>query len=111
MSFAQTGDFYTPDCDPAPVPIPSGGHLEGETGYDCTSGGDCHLIVVAPTEHRIYEQWRADFTGGSYRGGCLAIWNTALVPPAAGRGEQCTSADAGGFPISAMLPPSERIIP
>src|SRR5258708_37974227 len=58
MSFAQTADFYSPDCDSAPVPVPPGGHLEGETGYNCTSNGDCHLIVIEPTEHRIYEQWR-----------------------------------------------------
>lgn len=103
MSFAQTGDFYSPDCDSAPVPIPPGGHLEGETGYDCTNDGDCHLIVIAPTEHRLYEQWRADFTGGTYNGGCLAIWDTSVAPPPSGRGDGCTSADAGGFPIAAML--------
>jgi hypothetical protein len=103
MPFTQTGDFYSPDCDSAPVPIPAGGHLEGETGYDCTNDGDCHLIVIAPTEHRLYEQWRADFTGGTYNGGCLSVWDTSVVPPADGRGEGCTSADAGGFPIAAML--------
>src|SRR4029077_5248382 len=32
MAFTQTGDFYDPDCDSAPVPIPAGGHIEGETG-------------------------------------------------------------------------------
>jgi len=31
------------------------------------------------------------------------VWDTAVTPPATGRGEQCSSADAGGFPISAML--------
>ena len=103
MTFNQTGDFYSPDCDPAPMPVPAGGHLEGETGYDCTQGGDCHLIVVRPMENRIYEQWRADFTGGVFNGGCLAIWDTSTAPPASGRGEGCTSADAGGFPISALL--------
>lgn len=103
MPFTQTGDFYSPDCDSAPVPVPAGGHLEGETGYDCTQDGDCHLIVIAPTEHRLYEQWRVDFTGGSFNGGCLSIWDTSVVPPADGRGDGCTSADAGGFPIAAML--------
>lgn len=103
MTFTQTGDFYSPDCDPAPVPIPPGGHIEGETGYSCTMDGDCHLIVISPTENRLYEQWRADITGGVYNGGCLAVWDTSSVPPADGRGDGCTSADAGGFPIAALL--------
>ena len=92
-----------PDCDLAPVPIPAGGHLEGESGYNCTGDGDCHLIVLAPKEHRLYEQWRVDFTSGSYKGGCLAIWDTSVAPPASGRGDGCTSADAGGFPLAALL--------
>jgi hypothetical protein len=101
--FTPTGDSYSPDCDLAPVPIPAGGHLEGETGYNCTGDGDCHLIVVAPKEHRLYEQWRVDFTSGGYKGGCLAIWDTSVTPPPSGRGDGCTSADAGGFPIAALL--------
>jgi hypothetical protein len=103
MAFQATGDSYAPDCDLAPVPIPPGGHLEGETGYDCTSDGDCHLIVVAPKEHRLYEQWRVDFSSGKYEGGCLAIWDTSATPPPSGRGDGCTSADAGGFPMAALL--------
>jgi serine/threonine-protein kinase len=103
MTFTPTKDSYNPDCDLAPVPIPKGGHIEGETGYNCTHNGDCHLIVIAPTEHRLYEQWRVDFTSGAYRGGCLAIWDTSTTPPASGRGDGCTSADAGGFPMAAML--------
>jgi hypothetical protein len=87
----------------APVPIPAGGHIEGETGFNCTSNGDCHLIVIEPKEHRIYEQWRVDFTTGKYNGGCLAIWDTSMAPPISGRGDGCTSADAGGFPIAALL--------
>lgn len=103
MAFTKTDDFYNPDCDAAPVPVPAGGHIEGEAGYSCTGDGDCHLIVVAPKENRIYEQWRADITGGLYKGGCLAIWDTATPPPTTLRGDGCTSADAGGFPISALL--------
>jgi serine/threonine-protein kinase len=103
MTFTPTKDSYNPDCDLAPVPIPKGGHIEGEAGYNCTHNGDCHLIVIAPMEHRLYEQWRVDFTSGAYRGGCLAIWDTSTTPPASGRGDGCTSADAGGFPMAAML--------
>jgi hypothetical protein len=102
-SFEPTDDFYDPDCDPASIPLPVGGNIEGEDGYACTSDGDCHLIVHAPGEDRLYEMWRADVRGGDFNGGCLAVWDTSRVYPAEGRGEQCSSADAAGFPIAPLL--------
>jgi hypothetical protein len=103
QEFTPTDDFGLPDCDPVAVPMPSGGNVEGEDGYECTLGGDCHLIVFAPEEHRLYEMWRANVTGGTFYGGCLAVWDTSAPPPPEGRGEQCTSADAAGFPIAPLL--------
>jgi hypothetical protein len=103
MSFEPTDNFYDPDCDPVPVPVPADGNLEGEEGYECTSGGDCHLIVHAPFESRLYEMWTADISGGTFSGGCLAVWDTSRVYPETGRGDQCTSADAAGFPIAPLL--------
>jgi hypothetical protein len=35
LSFTPTGDFYTPDCDHVPFPVPPGGAIEGESGYAC----------------------------------------------------------------------------
>jgi serine/threonine-protein kinase len=101
--FTPTGDFYDPDCDLAPVPVPAGGALEGETGYQCLSDGDCHLMVVHDPTATLYEMWRADIVGDDFDGGCLAVWDLALLYPAEGRGEQCTSADAAGFPIAPLL--------
>lgn len=102
-AFQPTGDFYSPDCDPAPFPVPAGGALEGEQGYACLSDGDCHLIVVDRAAQRLYEMWRANLSGTSFQGGCAAIWDMARVYPPEGRGEQCTSADAAGFPIAPLL--------
>ncbi len=102
-TFTPTGDFYSPDCDHVPFPVPPGGALEGETGYQCASDGDCHLIVVHRPTKRLFEMWRADIVGSSFRGGCAAIWDLTKAYPATLRGDQCTSADAGGFPIAAML--------
>ena len=102
-SFTPTGDFYSPDCDLAPVPVPLSGALEGESGYSCVGDGDCHLIVLHEPTNRLYEMWRADITNGVFRGGCLAIWNLDRIYPASGRGEQCTSADAAGLPIAPLL--------
>ena len=102
--FVKTEDFYDPDCDFMPVPVPAGGRLEGETGYSCLSDGDCHLIVLQGT--RLFEMWRAHITGATFNGGCLAVWDTGRdywkATPFA-RGEQCSSADAAGYPISPLL--------
>jgi serine/threonine-protein kinase len=102
-SFVPTDDFFSPDCDLAPVPVPAGGALEGERGYACESDGDCHLIVAHRPARRLYEMWRADIRGEEFRGGCLAVWDMARVYGPAGRGEQCTSADAAGYPIAPLL--------
>ncbi len=103
LPFETTGDFYTPDCDQVPVPLPEGGAIEAESAYRCESDGDCHLIVHSPSEKRLYEMWRADVRGESFRGGCLAVWETDRVYPEEGRGDQCSSADAAGYPIAPLL--------
>jgi len=110
-SFTATGDFYTPDCDKIDVPVPPVGRLEGEANYACAGDGDCHLIVVQGS--RLYEMWRANLIGGTatgtFQGGCLAAWDltkdywTPTAPPNFARGDQCTSADAAGYPIAALL--------
>jgi hypothetical protein len=102
-SFTPTGDFFDPDCDLAPVPVPAGGALEGEQGYECRGDGDCHLIVADRSRMKLFEMWRADIRGDSFRGGCLAVWDMTRVYPPSGRGEQCTSADAAGYPIAPLL--------
>jgi hypothetical protein len=103
LDFTPTGDFYDPDCDHVPVPVPAGGALEGEDSYECFSDGDCHLLVVYDSSKMLYEMWRADIVGSQFNGGCLAVWDLDLLYPADGRGEQCTSADAAGFPIAPLL--------
>ncbi len=103
LAFTPTSDFYSPDCDLDPVPVPAGGALEGESGYSCVGDGDCHLIVLDHSTNTLYEMWRADITSGVFHGGCLAIWNLDRIYAPSGRGEQCTSADAAGMPIAPLL--------
>ncbi|HEY2744837.1 MAG TPA: hypothetical protein VGL86_09450 [Polyangia bacterium] len=103
MSFTPTSDFYSPDCDDVAMPVPTGGSLEGEDGYACTMDGDCHLLVIHDTQKKVYEMWRANITGGTFNGGCLAVWDLTKDYVPHGRGEGCTSADAGGFPMTALL--------
>lgn len=102
-TFTPTSSFYTPDCDQVPFPVPANGAIEGESGYSCTTGGDCHLIVVDPLMQKLYEMYQADITGGVFNGGCAVVWDLGKSYPPNLRGDGCSSADAGGFPIAAML--------
>lgn len=102
-TFETTDDFYEPDCDHVPVPVPAVGNIEGEDGYACLGDGDCHLIVVHRGMNRLYEMWRANITGSTFRGGCMAVWDLTRRYNDTGRGAQCTSADAAGFPIAPLL--------
>jgi hypothetical protein len=101
--FVPSNDHFLPDCDLDPMPVPAGGALEGESGYECKSDGDCHLIVVDPIRKKLFEMWRANIVGNTFNGGCLAVWDMTRVYGDKGRGDQCTSADAAGFPIAPLL--------
>ena len=61
-SFTRTEDFYQPDCDFQSVPVPAGGAIEGEDGYECVGNGDCHLIVVHRPSGRIIGTYRIQTT-------------------------------------------------
>jgi serine/threonine-protein kinase len=95
--------FYSPDCDAMDVPIPEAGNVEGESGYACVAGGDCHLIVFDRDGGKLYEMYKADVGATTFRGGCLAVWETSRAYDETLRGDQCASADAAGFPIAPML--------
>jgi hypothetical protein len=101
-SFTPTDDFYSPDCDHVAMPVPPGGNVEDETGYACVHDGDCHLLVYNTSTSKLYEMWRANITS-SFHGGCLAVWNLQQAYTQTLRGDQCTSADAAGFPITPLL--------
>ncbi len=47
--------------------------------------------------------WEANISGGTFSGGCTVVWDLTKSYPPNLRGDGCTSADAGGFPIAAML--------
>jgi len=111
-TFTRTTDFYSPDCDNVPFPVPASGAIEGETGFACTGNGDCHLIVVQRAQKRLYEMWRANITGpavAEFRAGCAAVWDLSKQYGPTLRGKGCTSADAGGFPMTAMLATADEV--
>jgi serine/threonine-protein kinase len=84
-------------------PLPAGGAVEGETGYTCTGGGDCHLLVLDRPAGKLYEAYQASVTSGSLSTLCAVVWDLTRVYPPSGRGDQCTSTDAAGFPVAALL--------
>ena len=99
------------DCDTAPIPIPLGGHIEGNSGYACNNKGDCHLLVYQG--RRLYELYHASIsggmaTGGTFTGDCLAIWDLTrdywvVNANPYSRGEYCNGADAADMPLTALI--------
>jgi serine/threonine-protein kinase len=94
-----------PDSDnPSVFPLPAGGGAEGQSSYHCpVDRGDCHIIVADRSHGKLYEAYMANYANGVLSSGVIAIWDLNRVYPPSGRGEQCTSVDAAGFPIAPLL--------
>ena len=104
VHFRKGHEFYSPDSDlVSSLPLPAGGGFEGHTGYECPDHGDCHLIVVDRGQGKLYETWATDYSDNVLSATFVAVWNLNRVYPPSGRGDQCTSADAAGFPIAPLL--------
>jgi serine/threonine-protein kinase len=105
VPFKPSRGFFGSDSDLVSiVPLPEGGGLEGQPGYQCpTRDGDCHYIVVDRPHAKLYEAWEANYADGSLSAQFLAVWDMNRLYPPSGRGEQCTSADAAGLPIAPLL--------
>jgi serine/threonine-protein kinase len=98
-------DYYAPDCEPTGtlMPVPADAAVEAQDGLRCPNAEqDCHLLVQRGA--LLYEAFAADVIGEQINALCLAVWDLNRVYPGEGRGEHCTSADAAGFPIAALLP-------
>lgn len=86
------------------VPLPNGGGIEGQPGYHCSSDDDdCHLIVVDRGHSKLYEAYHANYADGVLTANGIVVWDLNRVYPPSGRGDQCSSADAAGFPIAPLL--------
>jgi hypothetical protein len=102
--------YYTPDCDTGfKFPLPANGAVEGESGYACTSGGDCHLLVVDGAHDKLYEMYAANLSGGTLQTLCAIVWDLTRSYPPQLRGDQCTSTDAAGLPVAALLFTADEI--
>jgi hypothetical protein len=104
--------YNGPDCDlvPLEVPIPVDGNAEGSADYTCeTSTDDCHVLVVETAEQRLYELYNATRSGSAHTALGAFVWDLTKAYPDAMRGDQCTSADAAGFPIAGLLPTADEV--
>ena len=97
--------YYDPDCEPLgmEIPVPTWAAIEGGTDLSCNNlDNDCHLLVVQGDT--LYEAYLANAPNATeLETHCLAVWYLGAGYPPEGRGEHCTSADAAGFPMSALL--------
>jgi serine/threonine-protein kinase len=105
LPFRKGSGWISPDSDNvSSFPLPAGGGIEGEPGYQCPiDQNDCHLIVVDRSRGKLYEAYQANSAEDALTANFVAVWDLNRVYPPSGRGDQCTSADAAGFPIAPLL--------
>jgi serine/threonine-protein kinase len=105
VPFRPAKGFYRAASDLVPsIPLPRGGGMEGQSDYHCpVEQQDCHLIVVDRDHQRLYEALGANYDGKAVSAIILALWDLNRIYPPSGRGDQCTSADAAGYPIAPLL--------
>jgi cellulose synthase/poly-beta-1,6-N-acetylglucosamine synthase-like glycosyltransferase len=97
--------FYAADSDKiSTIPLPDGGGIEGQPGYECDiDQNDCHLLVVDRAHAKLYEAYQANSSGEALNANGIVVWDLNKIYPPSGRGDQCSSADAAGFPIAPLL--------
>jgi hypothetical protein len=97
------------------MPLPSTGNAEGSTNYVCdttysTAGqGDCHVLVVSTNQNKLFELYNSTQAGGAETALGAFVWDLTKAYPNNLRGDQCTSADAGGFPIAGLLATANEV--
>jgi len=105
VAFHKGSGWLAADSDRiSTIPLPPGGGMEGQSGYECdVDEQDCHLIVVDRSDGKLYEAYQANYAEQSVTANFVAVWDLNRIYPPSGRGDQCTSADAAGFPIAPLL--------
>jgi hypothetical protein len=106
-----------PDCDelPASMPIPTNATVEGSKDLTCDTSGntegqeDCHLLVADRQDKKLYEVYQANKSGDDMTASGLWVWDLDKEYPETLRGDQCTSADAAGFPIAGLTPTADEV--
>ncbi|MEO8103881.1 MAG: hypothetical protein ABI790_15265 [Betaproteobacteria bacterium] len=111
-TISAASGYYVPDGDATPLqmPLPLNGNTEGNAGYACNpAADDCHVLVVERTEKKLYELYNATGTASSMTALGAFVWDLTKQYPPELRGEQCTSADAAGLPMAALIPTADEV--
>jgi hypothetical protein len=110
-NLVESSDYYSPDCDDnlKTFPTPVGGSIENNSGYTCADGGDCHLLVLDQAHKKLYESFQTNVSGNNLTSTCAIVWDLTKTYGANQRGEQCTSTDAAGFPVAALLVTADEV--
>ena len=104
--------YYLPDGEATPLqmPLPLNGNTEGSTTYACDRANeDCHVLVVERTEKKLYELYNATGTASSMVALGAFVWDLTKQYTDVLRGDQCTSADAAGLPMAALIPTADEV--
>jgi serine/threonine-protein kinase len=98
VPFHKSPGFYAGDSDSVSTfPLPDA------TGIKAPCEGDCQILVVDRNHGKLYETYDAHVAEDGVTATFVAVWDLNRVYPPSGRGDQCTSADAAGFPIAPLL--------
>jgi len=111
-TYSKNSGYYLPDCDNlATFPVVAGGEIEGEVAYNAACTDDCHYLVVDTVHNKLYESYNTQVNTASstISGLCAIEWNLCQLYPVNGRGDQCTSTDAAGFPIAPLIPTADEL--
>ena len=104
--------YNGPDCEAVPfaMPLPADGNTEGSADYSCNNADDdCHVLVHDTAHHLLYELYKATGTANGVETTGAYKWDLTKLYPETLRGDQCTSADAAGLPIAALLVTADEV--
>jgi len=98
-------EYSSPCNGVSKFPIVTPGGIEGTNPPSFAQGscqGDCHIAVVDPENKAFYDSFVSYVTDNVLHADCAIKWCSTYNYPN-GLGNQCTSCDAAGFPIAALL--------
>ena len=103
-SLSRRPRIRPPDSDEiSTIPLPAGGGAEGQTTISVLLRMMTAIYSGRPKHGKLYEAYQANSVDKGLTASFVAVWDLNRVYPPSGRGEQCTSADAAGFPIAPLL--------
>jgi hypothetical protein len=97
------------------MPIPANAYIEGSSDLRCDITGntegqeDCHILVVDKSAGKLYEIYQGNQVGENISAQAFFVWDLNKEYSETLRGDQCTSADAAGFPIAAMTTTADEV--